>query len=425
MEWNLLSQRSDLMRRHTTTVSHRRVARGALSCLALALSLFAVGCGDLLNVSNPGQIADEDLNLPQAVGPMVAGVAGDFALANRAVAVYMGLYANEVIHTGSFPSWRTWEPGRSRRPSSIANEMFNTIARAVWVADNTAERLENILEDASSRHELAEVLMWGGFARFFYADNFCQATFDGGPPVSPNEIYQQAEEILTRAIAVATAAGANDLRLAAVAGRARARLWQGDFTGARNDAMEIPAGFSYNIIYSRNSGRENNWWANYTRDHVRREAGVHPEFYEDPRYQADPRTPFLDRGPGTFGPDEIRHWVEQEKFVSRASPMPVVNWREARLIEAEAELSSDLARAVELIDELRTSVGLDPYDGPVTADDVWEQLLYERSAELWLQGRLWQDKYRNNHPWVAETDGCVEIGQREWETNQYLGGGGG
>jgi hypothetical protein len=81
---------------------------------------------------------------------------------------------------------------------------------------------------------------------------------------------------------------------------------------------------------------------------------------------------------------------------------------------------------VEIINALRTRPGLElePYDGPMTTDGILEQLMYERSSELWLQGRLLKDMVRMNDPLMQGRDTCFEIGEDEWNTNPNLGGGG-
>jgi hypothetical protein len=241
-----------------------------------------------------------------------------------------------------------------------------------------------------------------------------------------------AEQDFTRAITVATAAGSNTWKLRALAGRARARLFLGDYAGAIADAQQIPAGFAFNYNYSGNSSREYNSYAGFTRDKYRREAGVHPSFFESPLYRSDPRTPMKDWGPNAVGPDAIRRWVEQEKFVERDSDMSVSSWAEVRLIEAEAEIGrGDLNRAVALINLVRAAAPLPAYTGPVTQAAVIAQLRYERSAVLWLQGQSLFDLRRFNDPRLdappgqgggATRDKWFEIGQREFETNPNLGG---
>ena len=242
-----------------------------------------------------------------------------------------------------------------------------------------------------------------------------------------------AERDFTRAIEIATAARSEVWRLRAVAGRARARLFLNDYANAIADARQIPTGFLFNFNYSNNSARENNAYAGFTRDRYRREAGVHPSFFESPLYRNDPRTPMKDWGPTAVGPDAIRRWFEQEKFKDRDSDMLVSSWQEVRLIEAEAEIrSGNLARAVTLINEVRAAARLPAYTGALTEAAVITQLRYERSAELWLQGQSLFDLRRFNDPRLnvapgqgggATRDKCFDIGQREYETNPHLGAG--
>jgi hypothetical protein len=399
--------------------------------LAFASMFLAVGCDGLLDVDNESDVLDEDLNTIQAIAPVVAGVAGDFGAMYSNASSAVAIAAFELWHTGSFPSSRQTDDGFLRRPSSDGNSGYNALSRAYWVATDAQRRISEAYEDADSRAETAEVLVWGGYTLHFLADNWCEATFNAGPPVSPDEVRRMAEADFTKAITVATAAGSDPWRLRAIAGRARARLFIGDNAGAIEDAKQIPTGFLFNYNYSNNSNREYNYYAGFTRDRYRREAGVHPRFFQDQRFLDDPRTKMKDWGPTAVGPDAIRRWVEQEKFVDRDSDMAVSSWQEVRLIEAEAEMRlANLTRTVALIDEVRAAAGLDPYSGALTDAAVLAQLRYERSAELWLQGQSLFDLRRFNDPLLdvapgqgggSTRDKCFEIGQREFETNPNLG----
>lgn len=409
--------------------TNRRVRSLAM---AFVLLFATAGCGDLLDVDNESDILDQDLNTPQAIGPVVAGVAGDYGAMYSQTASAVAIAAFELWHTGSFPSSRQTDDGFLRRPSADGNSGYNALARAYWVATDAQRRIREAFSDAETRVEMAEVLVWGAFTLHFLADNWCEATFDAGPPVTPAEVRAMAEADFTRAIEVAGAAGSDLWRLRAIAGRARARLFLGKYSDAISDARQIPTGFVFNFNYSGNSTREYNYYAGFTRDKYRREAGVHPRFFEDETFRDDPRTPFKDWGPNAVGPDAIRRWVEQEKFVERDSDMKVSSWQEVRLIEAEAEIGlGNLARAVALIDEVRAAATLPPYNGPHTETAVTDQLRYERTAELWLQGQSLFDLRRFNDPLLdvppgqgagESRDKCFEIGQREYETNPNLRG---
>lgn len=401
---------------------YRAFVRGFV--IPALLIVVAVGCDGLLEVENQQEISDTDLTTPDAVGPIVAGVAGDFAIAYSETILGMGLFSGELIHTGSFPSWREFEQGIGTRPSDEGDALYNDLSRARFVADDAVERLSQIFQNPSERPEMAEVLVWSGFAHLMLADNYCAASFDGGGSVSPDSVYRRAASRFSRALAIARNISSADWERRALAGRARTRLMLGDYAGAISDAQAIPRGFEFLALYSSNSGREENDVAAFTRTDYRREAGVHPKFYESDRYVQDTRTEFINRGPDAHGPDPTRQYVEQTKYPVLDTDIPVSDWQEVRLIEAEARLrgNGDVDGAVTLIDTVRAAADLPPYDGDMTESAVMDQLLYERSAELYLQGQHFNDLVRSSNSWLDGRDTCVEIGQTEWESNENLGG---
>jgi hypothetical protein len=410
-----------------------RTSRAAVAALALVFAAATGGCDGFLDVDNESDILDQDLNTPDAMGPVVNGVAGDFGEVYSQGAHNVGLAALELWHTGSHGDDRETDEGFLKRPSSQGNGGYNDASRAYWVSQDAQRRLnEAFPDDAESRAEMAEVIVWGGYTLHFLADNFCSATFNAGPEVTPDEVRAMAEADFTRAITVATAAGSSLWRLRAIAGRARARLFLGDAAGAIADARQIPDDFTFYFNYSNNSGREQNHFPGHTRDKYRREVGIHPRIFEDPVLSADPRVPMKDWGEDAVGPDAIRRWVEQEKYPEYETDMLVSSWQEVRLIEAEAEIRlGNLSRAVALINQVRAAADLAPYTGAQTETAVTDQLRYERSAELWLQGQTLFDLRRFNDPILdvppgrgggTVRDKCWEIGEREYQTNPNLGG---
>ena len=394
---------------------------GRLATLVLAATLVAGGCKGVLEVSNEQDILDKNLNNPDAVVPIMNGVIGDFALAYANAIDIVGLFGQELQHTGSFPTWREVETGIGTRPSGTGDQVYQNVSRAIWVADTAAVRFRAFLPDAEKRYELATVLMWGGFAHFLLADNFCALTFHGGPAVTPKAGYERARAIFDDAVKVAAAAGRIDVLRGAYGGRARVRLMLGDFAGARDDARQVPQGYRLLALYGNNT-RENNAVTTLTTTTIRREAGVHPRFYNDASFKADPRTAFRDKGDTAKGPDPTRKFVEQLKYTARDTPIPVFTWQEARLIEAEAELQlGNPAAAAALISQVRVAAGLPPYAGAITATPVRAQLIFERQAELWLQAQGLNDWRRFNLTFSPQPrDQCFEIGQLEFDTNPNL-----
>ena len=398
-----------------------RIAR-SFAFAALLAGVAATACKQgFLEVQNEQDILDVNLDNPDAIAPLLNGVAGDFAVAYANAVDIVGLFGGELTHTGSFPSWRAVEDGYGKRPSSEGDNMYNQIQRAIWVADTTGVRISKVAADPAKSREVAATKIYGGFAHFLLADNYCQGTIKSGKAISDDSLYKRAEALFSEALQIATAigTGADSLRLRALAGRARARLMLKNYAGARDDAKLIPGTFRFNSIYSANSSRENNGVATLTTTLIRREAGVNPRFFKSATYKADPRTPFRDKGDTAKGPDPIRQFVEQLKYPQRDTPIPISTWQEARLIEAEAELRlGNGTRAVELINQVRAAANLAAYTGPTSQTEVLAQLRYERSAELWLQAQSVGDFRRFNDSYLAAPhDNCFEIGQREWDAN--------
>ena len=74
----------------------------------------------------------------------------------------------------------------------------------------------------------------------------------------------------------------------------------------------------------------------------------------------------------------------------------MATWEEAQLILAEVALDNNqLQEAVDIINTLHDRVGLGEFSS-TDASEIREQLIYERSAELFLEGQHMQDLERFN-----------------------------
>jgi hypothetical protein len=396
------------------------VAARSVSILCIVSCALLTGCKDLLTPENPGEILAEDLRDPNALPILLNGVAGDFNYLYSYAMVTVGHFANEIWHTGSQGGWRELNRGIAD-PQGQMGTVYNRATKANWVADNAADLILEAFDDAASRPELARARIYAGFAQLLLADNFCAVTIDGGPALSPAEVYEVAVQNFTDAITVADAANNAAFRLNALAGRARANLMLGNYQAARDDARAIPDDWSFVAIYSQNSGREENFVPSHTVARFRKEGGVDPRFFSDPRYATDPRLAFVDQGPDFRGEDRIRQFVEQTKYPERFSPANIASWQEARLIEAEAELRlGDTARAIALINEVRAAAPLPAYDGPATEAAVFEQILFERSVELYLEAKTLVDLRRSNDALLSGRETCGPISWAEQESNSNL-----
>src|SRR3954471_1203862 len=161
----------------------RSFALGALAALLAGVGATACSKG-FLEVQNEQDILDVNLDNPDAIGPLLTGVAGDYAVAYGNAVDIVGLFGGELTHTGSFPSWREVEGGYGRRPSTEADNMYNQIERAIWVADTAAVRISAVVADAAKSPEVAAAKIYGGFAHFLLADNYCKGTVKKGAAIS-------------------------------------------------------------------------------------------------------------------------------------------------------------------------------------------------------------------------------------------------
>jgi hypothetical protein len=98
--------------------------------------------------------------------------------------------------------------------------MYNQIQRAIWVADTTAVRISKVAADPAKSREVAATKIFGAFAHFLLADNYCQGTIKSGKAISDDSLYKRAEALFSEALSIATAigTGADSLRLRALAG---------------------------------------------------------------------------------------------------------------------------------------------------------------------------------------------------------------
>jgi hypothetical protein len=250
---------------------------------------------------------------------------------------------------------------------------------------------------------LAQALIWAGFANRLLGENFCDGVINSGP-LEPNTVYlERAEANFTEAITVATAANNANLVTAATAGRASVRLSRNNLTGAATDAATLPNAYVYRMPYFTTDLDQYNriYWASANQPY--RAHTVWNTFYDNYRKTTkDPRVPFDSSATVLVGDAAVGNlgrvrWYFQTKFSGQTSPINLVTGWEMRLIEAEAKLvASDVAGAMTSLNAHRVALGLTPWTA-ANATEAWTALKRERGIELWLEGRRLGDFRR----WAA------------------------
>jgi hypothetical protein len=393
-----------------------------LPLLGAGLALLTA-CGDLLDVTNPGPIADADLDTPAAMPALVAGMSGDLSSALSTTVVWGSVWSDDLRHSGTLGAPTIFARG-DIEPVDV-NPWWGPAHRARWVAEHGIERMTDVLGASFESNPLAaRAYLLAGFANRILGENVCEAVFDGGSPQPYTVHFERAEEQFTEALRLAQGIGAEALATAARAGRASVRLGRGDWAGAVADAVTVPLDFRYDAVFSQNTGRESNGWEGVTL--TRGEYTVWSSPYED--RSDDPRVP----SEPVLGPNgQVRAaangstpWIRQQKYLSNADEIALAKGTEMVLIRAEAALrAGDVTEAVDLINQGRAHEGLPPV-AAATVAEAWPILHYERGATLWLEGRRFFDLRRwfeesgpAHHDFLADRDRCVPISEDERLSN--------
>jgi hypothetical protein len=384
------------------------LARRARAGLAVVACVVATSsCEDFLEVEDPSRFRDEDLDTPLGLQAVVNGVEADLLQQVDNNGWTFGQMSDELIHTG------TWNPDadidRGRSPSQLGGSggpQSNLLQRRT-AAQKAQERLLRVMgESANTSLHMARVVNVEAWANVYMGMFNCEspkAPLDS--IVSSVKMFALAVPVFDRAETVAKAAGSVPQQRWAIGGRARAKLFAGDYAGALQDAQQLPSDFAYTAKFDNTYS--SNTLVSFAHRSRLKAAGLDSRhftqvnatsgdtlFIRDPYTQElDPRLKFS-RLPGETGADNSTTYYNQEKFDDVADDINVVSGWEMRLIEAEVHWrQGNLAQAVTLINQVRAHAGL----SPVVATDsakVQEHLLWERFAQFYLEGMRMYDLHR-------------------------------
>ncbi|HUE95583.1 MAG TPA: RagB/SusD family nutrient uptake outer membrane protein [Longimicrobiaceae bacterium] len=405
--------------------TNRRAVRSLAGVLGLATVITACQ-GSIVDL---GTVENEELDRPEALAPLVAGMGRTLSAAVGLLAQTGMIASREMVYGGLGDDFGfTFAQVAGELNPVDSDRHWNTSQQARWTAEDGVRRMRQVLGDEEfARSRLAaEALLHVGFANRLLGENMCEGLVDGGPPGPRTIHFQRAEDAFTEALEIANRIGESQLAEAARAGRASSRVGLGDWGGARSDAETVPAGFAFRARYSTMELAQYNrvFWGSTA---ANRAHTVWSTFYEGYYEETgDPRVPWKT----DLANPEMRNglpWYAQAKYEGRDAPIDLVSWEEMRLIVAEARLrEGDVEGAIAAIDALRVAAGVDPW--PIDGlEGAWTALKRERGIELWLEGRRLWDLHRwlqEGTPGEAEDmtgrDTCVPIGAIERGTNPNI-----
>ncbi len=409
-----------------TTAINAIVRRGAASLLALAVLVMA-GCdGGILDVDDRGIVTPEDIDAagPAAVPTLINGLVGNYHEATDDIIRYSAMLTDEMVLAGTFPT-RAQVDSRRMSPNNatLTNEVYVPLHQARMQADTTAFIFDNLLGNpdfegvqANLREGITLARLYGGFSRLWLGELYCWSILTGmaneSSPLMPNDRIQDALTFLTEAEQLATQEGLNDVRLAAVLGQARAHLWLGNYTQARDLAQQVPRDFTYFAEYSNNDPAQFNEMYTFTHGDTEAirwsvgdgsQASRGNEVFE--HFEKFVRLNLIDVRPPGFTSFDQSIPVNLQRLYSRPeADVFMASGYEARLIEAEVAVRNGQTGAAEdIINDLRSDFstratiqfGVNPPEPenllqPITLTGELEadvkRVADERARELWLTG---------------------------------------
>jgi hypothetical protein len=240
--------------------------RLALPLVAGALMATAA-CNDFLKVKNPGAIEEPDINNPAYTSLLVNGVIGEFQPAFTSVAMYSGVFTDELANFHGFPENIDIDVRNvSIGNGTYASGVYTPLQSARFMADSANGLLKTFLGSAANSDvRVARVLAYAGYSYALLGEQMCSAPIGLSKAYTSDELLGFALDRFKAAITIATAAKAGTggaaadsiLNLANV-GAARVSLDLGKATDAITYASAVPAAFNFYVYHSAQNVRENN-----------------------------------------------------------------------------------------------------------------------------------------------------------------------
>ncbi|HEY7234097.1 MAG TPA: RagB/SusD family nutrient uptake outer membrane protein [Gemmatimonadaceae bacterium] len=358
--------------------------------------LTACDTNRLLDVTNPNAVPVAILDNPTNAGLMVASMVGDFQCALGSTIAVEGLLAGELSDTQLGAA--QWDYAR-RTANALTNGIYGTsgcagtqgfgvylpLSTARYDADHAIANLTKWTDtEVTNRVTLLAIAnLYAGFSYATLGMSMCQAAFDNGPAVNQKGMFALAEARFTAAITGAPA-GADSIKNAALVGRARVRLYQGNAAGALADAQQVPKGFVMNS--SNDAAALRNYNRIYT---ITKQFG----FYSIPTWSQnlttengdiDPRSAVTLTTTRAADNKNTPIYVPNKYSAGDGAPTPIARYEEAQLIIAEVQGG---AQAVTVINAMRADAGVNAYTGATDAASIQNLVISERQRVLFLEGQ--------------------------------------
>jgi len=374
-----------------------------LSLTLLGAMLLTTSCEDYVtDVEGPiDSISDEALNDQGQAGFLITGVKARFASAMDNVVLLGELLSDagvfdQNVPNSTFPSYNDIENGAPQLDNNSVDGLQTGLGQMRLFSDDLVRRVDSgelVIDDAAVASEARYFgNLIGGMARYYYAAYVGLNPEEGGGVISPSleerGTFTPSSEMYGLAIAkfkeALTHGDAAQKRIVNSL-LARAYLYNGDMANAATHAAQgmISGDDPFQSLY--NAQATNAWYFGGGRGRVQVHANDRFFDYVTDNPQEAARIPLTN----ILAVDESRDYYFQDKYPERGSPINVISWQENELILAETEMASNNASALDRVNAVRGSYGIDA----LAAIDM-AGLIVERDKELFATGARLIDQRR-------------------------------
>jgi len=380
---------------------------GTLLIAAFALS---TGCG-LLDTDQPNIVEPGDVETEAGAQARRIGAIADFAFAQDGDGTQFedghillsGLMADEFVLSTTPPTEQEVDQRRVFVNNSTLFDLFHNLHRARAAAQAAASALREFGADPDADPGIGEMQSLTGFTYIYFGESFCSGVpfsrLEGeevvfGDPQTTDQMFAAAVGQFDAALAEpgTVAEESQEIAYLASVGKGRALLDRGLFTEAAAAVAAVPTQFQYLTEHAESPLRLQNaifsYGAGFLWSVSDSEGGAGLPF----RSAEDPRVPFFDEE--TVGLDGTTPQFTLLKYPDAGASVVVADGIEARLIEAEALLQTDLPGMTVILNDLRAAQGLDPLAAPGTQEEGVDLLFSERAFWMFATGHRLGDMRR-------------------------------
>ena len=167
-----------------TREARKAMRRRAASMLAAVSMVTLAAC----EVTNPGPVADDNLNQPTVHQALVNGSGRKLSQAISFIGYTGALAAREIIaggQTGNGGHDAITQAGQLLANS--VNGHWQNAHMSRWIAEDAIRRFTELPPADVNPAVWAEAYVWAGFANRLLGENYCDAVFDGGSKLPNSE----------------------------------------------------------------------------------------------------------------------------------------------------------------------------------------------------------------------------------------------